>query len=451
MDKRPAAPGDAAGNPPELSAGSAVRLGSATGTKPLLPAEMTLSELIDALRAVATDSKSTVEARTARYESLLAMRNAYPIIGTPFQGAFDDAADAAAETLGVEGPDRDNAAESFFSSVGEFFSGPSTEPLPGEMPLPKTRIPFDASDKRPFGKNGQLAVSLSTMTYELARFNYDNSTWFGPAFEKLYAQGFTDAKLHEGYDHGDTDSSHDDLPGGARLYTGTRSDVSAIAFRGTDFGADPVTGSPNSDDLWKADRKALLVDGSKEFGAGKVHRGFRAWLDSVWPQLKAHIMKSLRENPDRPLLFTGHSLGAALAVLAVARAKQEGLLEVNPVTGKKPQVVLETFAQPRVGDQAFANHFAEVLGDITYHRYVYREDPVTALPLTSLGYAEIPSAELVYIEADGSASVSSASKLDFMRQDFRLGMATQTAVTAKKHMQNHAILNYQVIGNRLAR
>ena len=71
--------------------------------------------------------------------------------------------------------------------------------------------------------------------------------------------------------------------------------------------------------------------------AGRVHRGFKRALDSVWSGLSAH----LETLAPRPIWLTGHSLGGALATLAAHHlgARAAGLY---------------TYGCPRVGDQAFA-------------------------------------------------------------------------------------------------
>lgn len=111
-----------------------------------------------------------------------------------------------------------------------------------------------------------------------------------------------------------------------------------------------------------------------------MHQGFDESLNSIWPEVSAGIKAARVKNPNEPIVFTGHSLGGALAVLALARAKKEGLLDSPPYRGKGSVAVLDTYGQPRVGDAAFAKAFAQSVGDIPYHRYVYRNDPVPRSP-----------------------------------------------------------------------
>ncbi len=73
----------------------------------------------------------------------------------------------------------------------------------------------------------------------------------------------------------------------------------------------------------------------------QVHCGFQEALDTVWSDL-AELLRGWT----RPLFFTGHSLGAALATLAAARH------------GGPSQ--LYTYGSPAVGDEDFAGMLGNV-------------------------------------------------------------------------------------------
>lgn len=75
-------------------------------------------------------------------------------------------------------------------------------------------------------------------------------------------------------------------------------------------------------------------------GGGKVHKGFDRLITTVWDDIAGAL-----ETVDKPLFYTGHSLGGALATLAAARLA--------------PRAVY-TFGAPRIGDAAFAATLADV-------------------------------------------------------------------------------------------
>jgi hypothetical protein len=108
-------------------------------------------------------------------------------------------------------------------------------------------------------------------------------------------------------------------------------------------------------------------------GGGKVHRGFVGALDRVWTQVESQL-----DGLDLPVLYTGHSLGAALATLAASR---------------RPPETLYTFGAPRVGDEAFVQTLARTV----VYRFVNCCDVVTRLPPAVYE----PAGTLRYIDSHG--------------------------------------------------
>ena len=108
---------------------------------------------------------------------------------------------------------------------------------------------------------------------------------------------------------------------------------------------------------------------------GKVHSGFIQSLNSAWREI-ALTIRQFQDN-NQTLWFTGHSLGAALATLGVAK-----MIEfAYSVDG------LYTFGQPRVGNQKFADAMnGEMIRK--YFRFVNNNDVVTRVPLRSMGYSD---------------------------------------------------------------
>ncbi len=151
-----------------------------------------------------------------------------------------------------------------------------------------------------------------------------------------------------------------------------------VAFRGSD---DPKD--------WLHNLKLDLVDGPAQ---GEVHRGFLKMLGDVWQALQYSICR-LRaqarwQGQELALWFTGHSLGGALATLAVAQLREAG----EAIDG------LYTFASPRVGDRTFAHNFNVDFGFKTF-RIVNQNDLVPQLPLRFLRYHHV--GQLHYFDRTG--------------------------------------------------
>ena len=98
-------------------------------------------------------------------------------------------------------------------------------------------------------------------------------------------------------------------------------------------------------------------------GVGRVHKGFATSLARKWIDIAA----ALYQQRELRLLYTGHSLGAALATLTAALIRPAALY---------------TFGSPRVGDAVFAASLA----DVPHERYVDCCDVVCTVPPKAFGY-----------------------------------------------------------------
>ena len=169
---------------------------------------------------------------------------------------------------------------------------------------------------------------------------------------KLAEWGFDPAKF-EFLDRSDTQG-----------FVAGAEELVVVSFRGT-----------QSNDIWDwmTDADVLL----RSFPAGLVHKGFYQALDDVWDEMNAAIKKF--QDHAQSLWFTGHSLGAALACMAVARLVFE---RHAPING------LYTFGQPRTGDFQFSHQFDHEFGERTF-RFVNHRDIVTRIPLRLMGYSHV--------------------------------------------------------------
>lgn len=159
-----------------------------------------------------------------------------------------------------------------------------------------------------------------------------------------------------------------------QAFLAANADAIVVGFRGT-----------SNINNWMTDLTIHLTGGP----LGRVHEGFLAALNLVWLGLLQAILDTQRSSvsvsasasgahqssssPSGParapsLWFTGHSLGGALATLAVAKLIERA----QPVDG------LYTCGCPRCGDGAFAANFNSLFTQ--GFRFVYNEDIVTRIP-----------------------------------------------------------------------
>ncbi|MBW4517741.1 MAG: lipase family protein [Timaviella obliquedivisa GSE-PSE-MK23-08B] len=161
-----------------------------------------------------------------------------------------------------------------------------------------------------------------------------------------------------------------------------------LTFRGTDCMKD-----------WLGNFDIDLVGGP--FG-GKVHEGFSRSLSLIWKDIQLTfdllqprriatqtemVQGDLKTTKAPSLWVTGHSLGAALATLSVARLRE------------KDQMVhgLYTFGSPRVGDRKFQEEYNSDFRSRTF-RFVSKNDAVTRVPMRTLFYSHV--GQLFYIDDD---------------------------------------------------
>lgn len=180
----------------------------------------------------------------------------------------------------------------------------------------------------------------------------------------------------------------------ATPYNKATEDFAVLVFRGTEKGNWDDIGTDL--ELWNRPGVSPL---------GNAHSGFNRALKSLWekpaancgsfealgPFLRAHHQfngrgtRPLRRGAE--LYLAGHSLGGAMATLALAKTateqcEKEGLwqedkcfLEYTPVSA------LVTFGTPRVGDRSLGSTLATWMTDRTpIYRFVHGQDMVSTLP-----------------------------------------------------------------------
>ncbi len=182
-----------------------------------------------------------------------------------------------------------------------------------------------------------------------------------------------------------------------------------IVFRGT---------QPDDPSDIGTDAQAVLVDWQAQ---GKVHKGFRDALASVWEPIESWLGATGLQT-----WVTGHSLGAALVTLAAARV---------------PQSHLVNFGSPRVGDDVFASQF----DGRSVKRYVDCCDLVTRLPPAFLGYAHVPG--MIYIDRHGKLRPEASDllideDLAIARLEYFAGESWRPGTLAVRDFADHSAINY---------
>jgi triacylglycerol lipase len=108
-----------------------------------------------------------------------------------------------------------------------------------------------------------------------------------------------------------------------------------------------------------------------------AHEGFQDAAGAVWPEVGAAIERCMEER--RPLFVAGHSLGAAIALATVDRARREKGLDSAQVF---------VFGAPRVGQADFVARYNAAFGPTTY-RLVHGRDIVPTVPPAELGFNHV--------------------------------------------------------------
>jgi hypothetical protein len=168
----------------------------------------------------------------------------------------------------------------------------------------------------------------------------------------------------------------------ARAYLQPVGNGAIVAFRGTE---------PTDLINWLADATVQRVAfHAKPPGAphGYVHGGFYRNTRAIWP----NVIEALYAMKPEWFYITGHSFGAALAVLAGAL-----LADYKQDPGKSDGYGrlwdrlkgIFTFGQPLVGDQDFVNAYTDTVGDKLV-RFVYAHDIVPHLPPKTRGWTPVP-------------------------------------------------------------
>jgi len=173
-------------------------------------------------------------------------------------------------------------------------------------------------------------------------------------------------------------------------YTGYNGSAIHAVFRGTIF---------TSLENWINNLKFAKRRAYPKIPNAEVMDGFDDDYNSVQPLVIAQIKALMAKYPGKRVYVTGHSLGAALAVLCAMDLHFMGI-NVSKVY---------TYGCPRVGNSAFADAFQLYFGDSW--RLTHWRDVVPHLPLVAMGFWHV-AREVWYNSAFSNYTVCNGSGED---------------------------------------
>jgi triacylglycerol lipase len=178
--------------------------------------------------------------------------------------------------------------------------------------------------------------------------------------------------------------------GGTECYLASCASFAIVTFRGT------------QPDAWQDVFSDVLLK-AVPWDVGHVHQGFGKALEPIWKPLQA----ALNQLTDRPVWFTGHSLGGALASLAAFRRREW------------PGGVY-TFGSPRVGNGIFAGNYDTLFVERSV-RYVNDHDVVTHVPSEIVAFPNgryTHVSHLRWINKDGQVGTTEPTVKHFIQDVF---------------------------------
>jgi pimeloyl-ACP methyl ester carboxylesterase len=206
--------------------------------------------------------------------------------------------------------------------------------------IPSIAFGFNAASQEHQLENAMTMADFSHLAY------------FGPAYieRQLTDWGYTDFHWIE------------DKKTDTQAFACKKDEHIVLCFRGTSSATDALV-----------DAKFLKTDSFD--GSGRVHRGFKGAVDSVW----ADVQQAVRAiGTDLPIYVAGHSLGAALAQLAAYRLAKGG----------STIAAVYVYGSPRVGNKAYADAYNALLESKTF-LHINNKDIVARIPPPFLGYRHL--------------------------------------------------------------
>ena len=265
-----------------------------------------------------------------------------------------------------------------------------------------------------------MAFNARTSTHDrgnaLAMARLSELAYVDPGEQRARAAAILDTPIleFESLDYAQTETG---------LFMLATADAIIVSFRGT-----------TSEQNWLSNGQILLIPFRN---TGRVHAGFQQALNQAMPDIQARL--SAWSGQGRTLWFTGHSLGGALALLAVANLR----FPLDPTaTAPRPVSGLYTFGQPRAGSQEFCATCDAGFGKF-YFRYVNDQDIVTRVPPRVSLYWH--AGQVRYIDAQGRIQDDPSwwhQFLDLVSAGKQTLQDLQSGTLQVAAIEDHRIANY---------
>jgi hypothetical protein len=110
----------------------------------------------------------------------------------------------------------------------------------------------------------------------------------------------------------------------------------------------------------------------------KIHAGFAKLYEFYRPTIIAPILKLARRYPTYKIVFSGHSMGGALALICA--------VDYYELFMESDRIFVYTFGKPRVGNKRWADHVNNLPFTNRIFRVVTEGDIIAQLPFRSMGY-----------------------------------------------------------------
>ncbi|KAJ2020044.1 hypothetical protein GGI08_001797 [Coemansia sp. S2] len=131
------------------------------------------------------------------------------------------------------------------------------------------------------------------------------------------------------------------------------------------------------------DSMAIFTEFPTDIRGSAVHAGFHDSTNAIYGYILKNILAAATDYPDYNIVFLGHSLGGASAVISALKFVRDNEFI-------RDSVRVWTFGEPRVGNRRFSEYYTEMLGGQTY-RITNQADIVPHVPPWQvLGYQHHP-------------------------------------------------------------